>query len=393
MLNLGYISKHNQFVQIHHLATTLRSNKSTLFAPKATLTPAFSQTGMSSLDYSEALSTHDRNVHRCKACPYFTTSFFLMLNHLKLHKSLTTPFNCESSQIESYTCNDCNSQTELTVLLKLHVARYHNVKTEDRNSPNLNFTIHKYVCERCNFETNFALKWFQHILTCSADKQTVQNESVTEVVFCHYCDKCDFRSKYKHCLRRHKYLKHLNDDEIAWFHCLKCPYKCKRICNLRAHVDRKHEGKKCAKTQSSVLKNIKWYDCEKCPYKAKHKSTLKSHINARHLDEEDVKWHECDRCPFKSKHKSSLITHVNHNHLDKEDIKWYECKKCPYKAKLKTTLKYHVSAQHLDEQDIEWYKCEKCPFKTKKKSYLKRHVNVRHLDEKNAKWYECVSCP
>ena len=89
---------------------------------------------MSSLVYREAIETDRRsswkNLNNCIRCPYFTTSLFLMTNHVRRHNSSMEKFTCDSAKIEAYYCKDCDFRTELTVLFKQHIDKYHGPKRE-----------------------------------------------------------------------------------------------------------------------------------------------------------------------------------------------------------------------------------------------------------------------
>ena len=123
---------------------------------------------MSILEYSENFVRHlkspPKNAHHCKLCPFFTTSTFLMVNHVKQHSSPSlSHFNCQSVNIETYWCKDCNFQSELTFIFKQHIIQRHN-KNED--SPIKNFVVHHQICDECDFGTHFSMKWLQHRLFC-----------------------------------------------------------------------------------------------------------------------------------------------------------------------------------------------------------------------------------
>jgi hypothetical protein len=49
------------------------------------------------------------------------------------------------------------------------------------------------------------------------------------------CDKCDYKTIYKSCLKQHKII-HLSADAVQWYSCDKCKYKTKRKDHLRQHM-------------------------------------------------------------------------------------------------------------------------------------------------------------
>ena len=116
---------------------------------------------MSNLEYCEAIAKHNRsslkNAHKCKLCPYSTTSLFLITNHVRRHRFPLEQFTCINAKIEAYFCKDCDFKTELTVLFKEHIGNYHGIKREFKDDVlKEDFRIQNYVCEKCNFETNLS---------------------------------------------------------------------------------------------------------------------------------------------------------------------------------------------------------------------------------------------
>ena len=82
-------------------------------------------------------------------------------------------------------------------------------------------------------------------------------------------------------------------------------YRTKDNSNLKQHIKKHHLDEK----------DIQWFECEKCPYRSRYKALLKSHINTRHLDEADVQWFECDECSYRARLKYSLKKHTRMHQL------------------------------------------------------------------------------
>ncbi|XP_063917145.1 RE1-silencing transcription factor-like [Zophobas morio] len=265
-------------------------------------------------------------------------------------------FNCENAELETYDCEDCNFQTELTVFYKKHIKERHTPKRED--SPSEEFTIHEYNCEECDFETHCCINWLRH--TCFRNTENLQL-------------RCAAKSNHQETPVAHNVgntIKHVKKRITVYkYQCNQCPYIAKQSSHLKQHINANHLPEK----------EIKWYQCQKCPYKAKQDSHLKNHINVHHSDGNDIKWYHCDQCTFKTKSSSNLRRHTIAWHLNEQDITWHQCQKCPYKAKRKESLTSHVVAQHLSEAEITWFECNECPFKAKRKTSLQNHVKVRHL--------------
>ena len=254
-----------------------------------------------------------------------------MVNHVRRHRSPQQQFTCDSAKIEAYYCKDCGFKTELTVLFKQHIDEHRDLKSD--------FHVEHYVCGKCGFETNSWLKWLQHTLDCCRDKK--------------------------------------ENDDVRWYYCAECPYKADVVDNLKRHFENthfsnKHTYKKALKVHLTRLqlddRDVGWHKCDKCPFKTKTKISLTRHVNTSHLND-DVKWHKCDECPFKTKYEKSLKTHVSRKHPDVDKIKWYECDNCSFRSRTKTQLNRHVEV-HME---IKWHQCQYCSFKPKRSGSLKRH--------------------
>ena len=210
---------------------------------------------MSILEFSDVKPRQEK-IQNCELCPYFTTSVFLMVDHVKRHHSTLPRFNCENSKIEDYRCKDCNFQTDLTLVFSRHVQLH-------SEPSNQNPVIRQYFCENCSFDTHFAMKWLQHTLDCLKIPKIVQSDKIK-----HFCDKCPYKARYKVHLQRHVNARHLDEGAVTWYKCEKCSYKAKQKGNLKIHQIARHLDEQ----------NIKWYQCEQCTYKAKQKKKhLKNH--------------------------------------------------------------------------------------------------------------------
>ena len=119
---------------------------------------------MGNLEYSETFAqiSSPKNIHNCKLCPYFTKSCFLMVNHIRRHRSSMTLFNCETTTVENYYCKDCNVETELTITFKQHISDCHYNKTKLGENASDEFIVQKYSCDQCNFDTHFLVEWLRH---------------------------------------------------------------------------------------------------------------------------------------------------------------------------------------------------------------------------------------
>ena len=79
----------------------------------------------------------------------------------------------------------------------------------------------------------------------------------------HSCDLCDYKSKRKGHLKRHKQNKH--NIGVVWHRCDLCSFKCNQKCNLKRHKQNKHNI------------GVVWHRCDLCSYECKEKRNLKRH--------------------------------------------------------------------------------------------------------------------
>ena len=129
---------------------------------------------MPALEFSEKyarMGFFANKVHNCKICPFFTTSVFRMVNHVRTHRSPLTHFDCEKSKIEVYLCKDCNLQTDLTLVMNRHIKKQHSSQPQNVSNSQEN-KIRRYICKQCSFETYFMLKWLQHARRCLEPNET-----------------------------------------------------------------------------------------------------------------------------------------------------------------------------------------------------------------------------
>ena len=189
----------------------------------------------------------------------------------------------------------------------------------------------------------------------------------------HHCDLCDFKCKQKSDLNRHKGYKH--DIGFTWHHCDLCDYKCKQKCNLKHHKADKHDI------------GVIWHHCDLCDFKCKKKGHLKRHKAGKH--DIGVTWHQCDQCDSKFKEKCQLKQHK----AGKHDIGviWHHCDQpdCDFKAKHKGIVKQHKVNKH--NIGVTWHHCDHCDYKSKQKSHLKQHKADKH--DIDVTWHRCNLCP
>jgi hypothetical protein len=149
----------------------------------------------------------------------------------KIHRLQLESCRCERNDLEKYHCKDCNFETDLGVILKQHLRKYHRKDTDCVQDQLRNDTVVKsYICQKCSFETYSVLLWTKHLGSlCFGTEQECDNVCT---VSCnnegwHRCERCSFKTKEATVLERHQIANHsLHEKER--FRCFHCKYKGKK---------------------------------------------------------------------------------------------------------------------------------------------------------------------
>jgi len=118
------------------------------------------------------------------------------------------------------------------------------------------------------------------------------------------CNECDYSSKRKQDLKRHREGKHegigwvsrKKSEIIPMFKCNECDYATKRSSDLKRHRQGKHEGIR--------------YSCDECRHSASDKSGLKRHKDGVH---KKIKY-PCNQCEFAGSTVNNLTRHKQRWH-------------------------------------------------------------------------------
>lgn len=166
----------------------------------------------------------------------------------------------------------------------------------------------------------------------------------------YYCDLCDFKTTWKHTIKRHKRNKHNIGQTFEVF-----------LCNI-----------------------------DNCQHKTKYKYALKKHQREMHDIEMD--WIVCGMhlgddgkiCEYKSKTKGNMKKHQQVRHG--VGLRWFPCfiNGCAFAAKTRSNLKQHQRARH--GIDARFFTCNinNCEYVAKTKGHLKSHQEKKHAE---ALWY------
>ena len=128
----------------------------------------------------------------------------------------------------------------------------------------------------------------------------------------------------------------MSKTKYGKYQCQQCDYENSQLCNLRTHVDSKHEGVR--------------YSCDQCDYKATINKDLKRHKEIKH---EGVRY-PCDKCDYKASTEGNLKLHKESRHQGV----CYSCEDCPYKASTPALLKQHIKSNH----EGVCYPCDQCDY-------------------------------
>lgn len=177
------------------------------------------------------------------------------------------------------------------------------------------------------------------------------------------------------------------------YHCVVCPYKNKRIHEMKRHIAT-HIGVKkrscpycdvqCA-SATAMKRHIrthtgeKPYSCDICDFRARQTGTLQTHM----LTHTGEKAFRCDLCDSNFVTKSSMTRHVKRIHTT-PDEKRYSCVFCDYKTDESNRLKRHIMIHTGDK----CFACALCDYRTCDKGTLVRHM-AYHTGERR---YPCDEC-
>ena len=189
------------------------------------------------------------------------------------------------------------------------------------------------------------------------------------------CDKCPYKTRYSHSLRRHE----------RWIHCDLQPFSCSFPgCAFRTK----------SKAQVAVHKRIhetklelrKPFLCSfpNCNYRASQHSCLKVHQRRKHAPN-TTKAVQCPLCPARFYSKKYLNTHIRH-HVKEQRFK---CAQCQFVTHSQSSLKRHLKILH---EKSKRFKCsmDGCTYTTAYHFVLNQHVKVHNPDPLIRRPFSCT---
>ena len=191
------------------------------------------------------------------------------------------------------------------------------------------------------------------------------------------CNQCEYKTKDKPKLKRHK--ARIHDIDVTWYDCdvEGCQSKFKSAGEVKSHKAHKHNI------------DVTWHPCDVkgCQSKFKSVDILKKH-KAR-IHDIDVTWYDCDVKGCQSKFKSAGEVKQHKARIHDIDVTWYDCdvKGCKSKFKTNSELKQHKAQKH--DIDVTWHYCdvEGCIWKCKTVGNLKQHKANKH--DMDVMWHYC----
>ena len=221
------------------------------------------------------------------------------------------------------------------------------------------------------------------------------------------CDKCEYTSDNRICLKSHKEAIHL---KIKHFRCSVCFYEKYRKNEIESHMKSKHKGKQCRvliigcpicerkethgicvkQPQKNNHQNGKTdgkYVCDKCEYTSDMRKNMRIHAEALHLK---IKHFRCSVCFYEKYRKHEMESHMKSKHKDKQcRVLIIGCPICERNETHEICVKQPPKNNHQNRKTDGEYGCDKCEYSCDKKMILRSHIKLVHLKVKK---YKCSAC-
>lgn len=206
-----------------------------------------------------------------------------------------------------------------------------------------------------------------------------------------FCDECDFKSKSKSNLTKHKKVKHSPEGQLpARFVCTfeGCEKKFTTIDYLRnhekTHQDRSVSCPHCFKIYINkyalkshidrVHNQVKKVSCDFCSKKFLTNQEKTSHMDLVHrADNSSVKQHKCEFCTLTFYTAKKLKTHIErvHERVEKVPCKYEGCTRM---FTCTDTMNQHYQYEHQEAK----FSCKECEKVFKTKQHLHTHEYYIH---------------
>ena len=345
-------------------------------------------------------STHGKEkgeCFRCSDCPFRSHKDIILRKHMrKLHEKRFK----EQLQLDFLKCKLCSYRAGSLSNFSRHQKQKH-------------MKIQNYQCSHCGYKSYFKYHVATHVtakhkdsgaratkIGCTECQENVAHkkcqivETSQKITSLFSCRVCDFETKVKSYLSRHKKLLHEpNADPSKVLTCTKCEYETKKIMCMTRHKNAQHI-------------NEKRFSCNLCGFKSFYKHHVKQHIRHNHKETKatvrKLKCPECRRdiahftCGVEkkaaSKRKNEEFEEAQ-KHLSKTPIfddQNLQCKDCYFETKNSSYMSRHTYLLHNLKTDEALIRaCNSCEFQTLKVSSLNNHMKAQHLEEKR---FACSVC-
>ena len=360
------------------------------------------------------------NTVSCHKCEYKCHSKLMLDAHWKTFHKLRYRFDVDNEG--NFTCKVCNLKNQNEDEMKYHQWEHQDIKWRYKcelchatfvkryDYEGHNDTVHmgkNLECEQCDFSTKnrtslIRHKKLVHEVTTSSHICTICGKKVvcmkSHMTAVHHendeggtCDQCGMFFEGKRALLAHKYRKHTRKFQV----CTLCEkfFVGNRKNKLIDHYTDKH-GIFCNKKNT--------YVCHICMTRVTSTKELAEHYHTVHESKDDF---QCTKCDHNEPTKALLSIHcidahemnpfndselVNVKTLKavqvQEDDKAYQCQFCNKRLTSKVTLNNHIKQVHDKSNHV---KCEQCPCTFNYPSELKKHVLAKHTA---ATKFPCSQC-
>ena len=314
-------------------------------------------------------SVHKRCVRSCGECGKECVNQKSLLNHMRLHKE----------KIECNICGKIISQGYMKTHLQNCLLEPKSPKSKSKSQyPKSKFTQKSsqenntmFRCTECEYSTRDKSNLKKH----------VRNVHLTMKYNCDFCaKKFNNVDLFQNHIKVHE-TKMNKEEEIVWFECSICDFKSKRKNNLKRHKERHEKTKvKVQKPSKGRFKNYgsyteynedveKKWKCKLCDFSSSRNWSLLKHIDSLHFNTGSI---SCDICGKVVKHHY-ITKHISLYHTTKDGHS--KCEKC---------LK-DIPSENFNDHQCEMIACDQCGKLFPRKGLLLTHVRLVHATE-------CHSC-
>lgn len=241
-----------------------------------------------------------------------------------------------------------------------------------------------YHCQECSFTTTKSKMFLYH---------QIDVHSANFNVF--PCDFCEYASRWKHKLLRHKEKAH---GVIVTMEELQPEYTASKTPPLptspkpkkpsssparytmsnqsiklkksRTHLSKNNNLDSCSmyiERLSTIFNGASVFKCKLCLYTSKTRMQAYKHVYSCHVK---AKVFKCKVCSFSTEKKIDFYIHKS-KHTNEN---FYQCKECLYGTTLKTNYDRHM----LNHEMTSAFTCNLCSYSSPNEGALKRHLTNHH---------------